>query len=68
MQRENELIQSKLVGGLLTDLEVALVLQGLDDVVQKASAEAASGKVGAACSDTFAFQHHGMTCMYVYNG
>ncbi len=66
MQTDDELkgSQTKLVGSLLTDLEAAR----LDDLVHKASVEAASGKVGAACSDTFAFQHQGMTCVYVYNG
>ncbi len=54
MQRKDRLIgsQARLVGGLLTDLEAALVLHGLDDLVQNASAEVASSKVGAACSDT----------------
>ena len=66
IQREDQLkgSQTKLVGSLLTDLEAAR----LDDLVHKASVEAASGKVGAACSDTSAFQHQGMTCVYVYNG
>ena len=53
MQREEKLnsSQANFVGGILTDLEAALVLQGLDVLVQKASAEVASSKVGAACSD-----------------
>jgi len=32
--------QAKLVGSLLTDMEAALVLQGLDDLLHKAIAEA----------------------------
>ena len=68
MQTDDELkgSQAKLAGSLLTDLEAAR----LDDLVHKASAAAASGKVGAACSDTSAFQHQGKTCvyMYMYNG
>ena len=69
MQREDQLkgSQTKLVGSLLTDLEAALVLQGLDILVQKASAEVASSKVCAACSDTL-YQHQDMTCMYMYDG
>jgi len=68
MQRKDRLIgsQGKLVGSVLTDLEAALVLQGLDDLVQKASAEVASSKVDAACSHTF-YQRQDMTCMYMYS-
>jgi len=69
MQREEKLnsSQANFVGGILTDLEAALVLQGLDILVQKASAEVASSKVCAACSDTL-YQHQDMTCMYMYDG
>ncbi len=53
MQREEKLnsCQANFVGGILTDLEAALILQGLNILVQKASAEVASSKVGPACHD-----------------
>ncbi|DBB17346.1 TPA: hypothetical protein ACH3X3_014387 [Trebouxia sp. C0006] len=64
MQREEKLnsCQANFVGGILTDLEAALVLQGLNILVQKASAEVASSKLALGSEDT---RHQGNVLHWV---